>query len=90
MSDIREVIESFCEREGIELIKRYSGRGMYGKECYGIVCDSFRTLLVLGDYIRDNEFDSIVDVLGNVDVDNMGYQKIFYFKKITPCECDED
>lgn len=83
MLDIKTVIENFCEDNDLELVKRYSGRGMYGKTCYGIVCDSIRTLLELTDYIRDNGFDSVTDVLGNVEIDNMGYQKIFYFRRLT-------
>jgi len=83
MLDIKTVIENFCEDNDLELVKRYSGRGMYGKTCYGIVCDSIRTLLELTDYIRDNGFDSVTDVLGNVEIDNMGYQKIFYFRRVT-------
>lgn len=83
MADIKKVIADFCDERGLELVKRYSGRYMYGKTCYGIVCDSIKTILNLSDYIRDNGFDSVVDVLGNVEIDNMGYQKIIYFRKVT-------
>ena len=83
MADNKKVIADFCDERGLELVKRYSGRCMYGKTCYGIVCDSIKTILNLSDYIRDNGFDSVVDVLGNVEIDNMGYQKIIYFRKVT-------
>lgn len=82
VKDIKKVIEEFCADNDLELVKNYSGHSMYGKTCYGIICDSLRALVALSDYIRDNGFESAYDALGNVDVDNMGYQKIFYFKKV--------
>lgn len=80
---VKKAIEEFCSDRGLELVKRYSGRCMYGNTCYGIVCDDINTLLYLSDYLRNNGIKSVASALGNVEIDNMGYQKIIYFRNVS-------
>jgi hypothetical protein len=38
-----KVIQEVADEVGGILQESYSGRGMYGKTCYGIVCDNIET-----------------------------------------------
>lgn len=81
------IIKEFCEDNGYEFRDDYSGRGMYGKICVGIVGD-FNPLwlvLCLADVIRDSVTDDDIcaeDFLGEPRQDSMGKQIIVYFPKL--------
>ena len=65
-----------------ELYKDYSGRGMYGDECIGIVChDTDQMMYRLGWELSGTELG---DILGNAttDHDSMGLREIVYFPRL--------
>jgi hypothetical protein len=63
----------------------YSGRGMFGNTCYGVVVDSLDDLIDgLADFIHDIEYRRNADpqvvgeALKKLRMDEMGLQKILY------------
>lgn len=84
---IKEFIKEFCEDQDLDYREDYSGRGMYGRSCIGIVCDNpLSTLLALFAYIIDSD-DSIGGsevqyALGKPEEDGMGMSSILYFPKL--------
>ena len=76
IENIEEVMEEIAEEVGGELRDNYSGRGMYGKTCYGIDCDNYTTCL---------EVAGSKGVRG-ARVDNMGKGWIVYWPNYTKKE----
>lgn len=79
----RAILEA-AQAEGIEVREDYSGRGMYGGECFGIV-GSLNGLLTFAAILAgscDNE-EEAADVLSDLaqaaQEDSMGRQSIYYF-----------
>lgn len=89
MTDIKMLIEDFCEcTDGCSFFSDYSGRFMYGARCVGVVCSevSYTDILVLlCDYLRDNDVESASEALGSVCVDNLGLDMIVYFPGLATC-----
>lgn len=56
----------------------YSGRGMYGRKCFGIVgsMEDYSKFLVR---LTQSDPDIAWDLAQSVDSDSMGYESIFYF-----------
>jgi hypothetical protein len=79
------LIESFCDDYGYEYRDNYSGRGMFGKECAGIVTDEnvLQVVLALSDYMHECGIDCVKDELGRVCYDNMGLDVVIYFPSIS-------
>lgn len=68
----------------------YSGRGMYGAECFGFVgniSDYSQFVAVLASLM---ELDEFRDLLDDVRDDNMGLSTIFYFPGWTLTNVPED
>ena len=66
---------------------KYSGRGMYGGECFGIVCDVGEFALfcaALGSSADDWDF------VGRAQSDGMGLSTIWYFPGVTTDGKDDD
>lgn len=82
---LKEILIDFCESNELEYRTDYAGRFMYGKKCFGIVCDSpLSTAIQLADAIRDCEdFNSAYDELGTPRMDNLGLSYILYFPSVT-------
>lgn len=82
MSDIQNIAEEF----GMN-VRSYSGRGMMGKTCLGIVIDDatelFHLFYMLG--ARDREMPT-----GPVRSDTMGYSTIYYWPYEEYVESKED
>lgn len=80
---LEKVLIDFCESNELEYRTDYSGRGMFGRQCFGIVCDDpLCTLAELCDHLRDTEgITSAYAELGVPRIDSMGLSKILYF----PC-----
>jgi len=62
----------------------YSGRGMYGRECFGIVgrmSDYTRFIVALTQWEDGSELagDYAWELADRVSTDNMAYDTIFYF-----------
>jgi len=87
---IRETIENFCNDNDFTFYDRYSGRGMLGEKCVGIVCNNVTdTMVDLIDFIAENNQISIKQakkILGNYRSDNMGLKYILYFPTINSLE----
>lgn len=77
------------EAEDAELgvFRTYSGRGMYGKECIGMVLsdnDAFKVAMALGDWIREADLDyDLADAFKNPHIDSMGYDTIYYWPSLS-------
>jgi hypothetical protein len=69
----------------------YSGRGMYGKRCFGIVgslLDYTAFLLELSAIPRSDAdyWDLAMELSQRVSTDNMAYQTIYYFPGVEVVE----
>lgn len=83
-----EIIERFCNEMGYDFINDYSGRGMGGRTCVGIVCCEAHTevLMRLVEYIVTDETytgDNIVDEIGVPRTDSLGMDTILYFPYVS-------
>ena len=84
---IEETLQAFCEEFGYDYREDYSGRGMYGHYCIGIVCScsAAQLMMDLGDYIVDN-FDGYISISGSlggqVAEDSMALNRIVYFPRL--------
>lgn len=94
----RQSIEDLLEDAGYDIgpcedtsVQSYSGRGMFGAHCLGIVCDShaqlmFKLGLALGQAMQRDEsaeLESLADAMAyGARTDNMGYQTVVYWPNI--------
>jgi len=69
----KDAIESVCSEIGGDLRTGYSGRGMYGATCWGIVCEDSRECI---------EEAALAGVRG-AQVDSMGLKSIVYWRHIS-------
>lgn len=70
---------------GLEIRTDYSGRGMYGATCAGIVgsiSDLIQFVLEVKDLEDDDDKVELLEDLPNVSKDSMGYDTIFYWQGI--------
>lgn len=88
--NLHDMLEQFDDgsREIDEMIKReYSGRGMYGKTCFGVVlethADVYRFFIAVTDAFSS---DFAYDLVMNVQTDNLGRDVIVYFPGWTVCD----
>ncbi len=83
---IRKMVETFCTDNDLKFYESYSGRGMFGAKCIGIVCsDITETMLDLVDFIAEANQVSVrkaKKMLGDYCYDNMGLKYILYFPTI--------
>lgn len=70
--ETKEKIQEIAEEVGGHIYEGYSGRGMFGDKCFGVVCeDANRCLEVAGSKnIRGGK------------IDNMGLQMIVYWPRL--------
>ena len=89
-----EIFESIAEHAGIEL-HGYSGRGMYGRECYaisvqeGTVCEMVADLLD-GCCADLGDCEVLATFLRNAREDSLGRGSIVYFPSAAWQENEED
>lgn len=80
---VYELIEEFCTDYSHEFYDGYSGRGMYGKTCAGIICDSCENYITLAMqltvFLMENGIDDPVYELGRPSIDALGMDTILYF-----------
>ena len=84
---VREAIENFVnENEQYSLYENYSGRGMFGRTCLGVIVqqnDSFMDFIIkLTKYLDDNDVDDVDFKLEGATYDNLGLDTIVYFPNI--------
>lgn len=93
MEMLRSQIVEALYRAGLEedaLYEKYSGRGMYGRECFGIVGStgqfaSFVAALAeleIGFAARLGDVE-LVEWIGDVVSDSMGMSTIWYWPSVT-------
>jgi len=79
LSEIAEAVDG-------KTYANYSGRGMYGSTCAGIVLDDSKMLqlgMAITDLVQD---ESLVNrLVGGYSTDSLGYQTIVYWQGVT-CE----
>ncbi len=67
----------------------YSGRGMYGDNCVGIVVSDLLELgAALSRIVEDEELRD--ELISNSRTDSMGYDTIVYWPRVTCSDADED
>lgn len=84
---VEEAIKNFInESEQYELYEGYSGRGMFGRSCLGVVVKqgySFMEFIInLTRYMDDNDVDDVDFKLEGATYDNLGLDTIVYFPNI--------
>jgi hypothetical protein len=72
MNENVRILREVSERFNCEYRERYSGRGMYGRNCVGVVCSNPLSLCMT---LGKEGFD--VDLIPRTD--NMGLSTIVYF-----------
>lgn len=92
MNNIETCLRDTCDKvDNVKFYPKYSGRGMYGRECIGIVGSHTDCMNLIAEVIKnaaleyeDNryKFNDIVDTLMNSEHDNMGYDIIMYWRKL--------
>lgn len=71
-------VTEMCGNQDISLREGYSGRGMFGRETFGVVIESLPILLAdVINYARDQKMDDAPDFQG-FSTDNMGRDIIIY------------
>lgn len=97
MKSLAQLIQEIAENGDDDTRFRadYSGRGMYGRQCVGIVGDSTCLQQVIAQVIKDAhrqsddldlDFDDVVDALLDYSEDSMGRDRIFYWPSIQMAE----
>jgi len=90
---VEESIRNFVdENEGYEIYENYSGRGMFGRTCLGVVVRqgySFMDFLMkLTKYMDDNGVEDTDFSLEGVSYDALGLDTIVYFPNVGGIEHD--
>lgn len=84
---VEEAIRNYVdENEQYSLYENYSGRGMFGRTCLGVVVKqgySFMDFLMkLTKYMDDNGIEDTDFSLEGVAYDNLGLDTVVYFPNI--------
>lgn len=93
--EVFETIKSFDNDDNF-MVRSYSGRGMYGRECLGIDCkdplECFSQLVTLlcFEYEEASEVQDILECLGKPRWDSMGLDYILYFPRMEWVEESEE
>lgn len=79
---VEEAIKNFInESEQYEIYENYSGRGMFGRTCLGVIVqqnDSFMDFIIkLTKYLDDNDVDDVDFKLEGATYDNLGLDHIY-------------
>lgn len=91
----REMFENLADDWSLELREDYSGRGMYGQTCPGLVggMSNFCGFLVdISIRLSESVFgaDPAFELADHVATDNMGWDTIFYFPGLELVDYDND
>lgn len=84
---VEEAIRSYVdENEQCEIYENYSGRGMFGRSCLGVVIKqgySFMDFIInLTKYMDNNEVEDTYFSLEGASYDSLGFDTIVYFPNI--------
>ena len=85
-----ELLEEIAQEVEGSFRADYSGRGMYGDSCVGIVAHNLLELgAVISRLVEDEELRE--ELISNSNTDSMGYDTIVYWTRVTcPDAEDED
>jgi hypothetical protein len=88
-----DLLEEIAQEVNGDARADYSGRGMYGNVCVGIVASDLLELgAAIAETVEDEELRK--ELLSNSRTDSMGYDTIVYWTRVTcsdaPEEDDED
>jgi hypothetical protein len=92
---IKDAVEQYGDEDAVSFRNDYSGRGMYGRQCIGIVGDESTCMRIVGQAIKDAHaqadndelvFDDVVDTLLDSCRDSMGRDIIVYWPEVAPLE----
>lgn len=86
MDHIVSLLKEFCENsDNCRFYENYSGRGMFGKKCIGIVCEGngFKQIVKLCDFLHESGVSSAEETLGKIQMDSLGLERIVYFPELT-------
>ncbi len=84
-----ELLEEISQEVDGSFRTDYSGRGMYGKSCVGIVAHSLLALgAAISRLVEDEELRE--ELVSNSLTDSMGYDTIVYWPRVTSSDADED
>lgn len=91
---LRDAVENMgWPDDDVSFRNSYSGRGMYGRECVGIVGSFESCMAVIGEVIKENKeepgFDEMVDQLLDFSQDSMGMDVILYWPELAALEEEE-
>lgn len=89
-----EIFENIAENAGIEL-QGYSGRGMYGRECYAISVQDGTAYEMIADLLEAccgdlENCEILATFLRNAREDSLGRGSIVYFPSAAWIEDDEE
>jgi len=79
----QDIITEFAEDNDIKVYEQYSGRGMYGSKCFGLVGDD-PVKMAMGLAVRlacDDNMELANRLSDCVRYDNMGLDSIVYFTR---------
>lgn len=85
MKKAADLVREFCEHNADKyyIYEKYSGKGMFGKQCTGIVVkhgNSFMSMIMeLTQFLCDNDFDDMALEFEGVTCDDLGLDTIVYF-----------
>lgn len=92
---LQNLLKELVEDSGLDLEFRnsYSGRGMYGRTCVGIVGSERDCMNVIKEAIKEAheldetfDFDDTVDMLLSFDRDSIAYNVILYWPALESIE----
>jgi hypothetical protein len=92
--DVIELLEEAIDQANIydevSVYKNYSGRGMYGKTCLGVVgsSDDLLKVVVAASRINPDLYDE--HNMSELSQDNMGLDYIWYWRHIKEDDNDSD
>ncbi len=80
-----DLVRDFCENNADKyyIYENYSGRGMFGRQCTGVVVKQgnsyMQMLMELTQFLNDNDFDDMALEFEGVSMDELGLDTIVYF-----------
>jgi hypothetical protein len=103
LTELRDALETVGFREDdtdkfendmggeLSIHRGYSGRGMYGRECFGIVVNNQTTTIMFFMAVREYlGLEDAIYLADSMRTDNMGYDTIVYFPKWTAIDSDDE
>ena len=91
--ELEDVIREAACNSGFSIRSDYSGRGMFGRECFGVVADASvgKFVATILRYIDDSDIlEELSRLLEDMRTDSMGLSTIFYFPNWELEETDGD